>query len=248
MNPRRDFLWADWPAPAHIRAGTTLRSGGFSLAPYDWLNLGTHTGDCVDTVHRNRDALRSALALPGKPVWLEQSHGTNVVTADAPVTEAADASIAQQPATVCAVLTADCLPVVFCDQGGSCWAAAHAGWRGLAAGVLEATVERLPVRAQQVLAWLGPAIGATHFEVGAEVRDAFMASDPKVEAMFVPSNRPGRYFADIYALARARLQRIGVERIYGGGQCTVDDSDRFYSYRRGSPTGRMATLVWSTTG
>ncbi|WP_423821359.1 peptidoglycan editing factor PgeF [Salinisphaera sp. SPP-AMP-43] len=248
MNPARDFLWADWPAPPHIRAGTTLRSGGFSLAPYDQLNLGTHTGDRMATVRRNRDALRSALALPGEPVWLNQIHGTGVVMADAPASETADASVAQQPATVCAVLTADCLPVVFCNLAGSCWAVAHAGWRGLAAGVLEATVGRLPARSDQLMVWLGPAIGPAHFEVGAEVRDAFQAFDPAAEAMFVAGHRPGHYFADIYALARARLQRVGIDRIYGGGQCTVDDSDRFYSYRRGSPTGRMATLVWSTTG
>lgn len=247
MNPDRDFLWADWPAPAHIRAGTTLRTGGVSAAPYDELNLGTHTGDRREAVLKNRAAVRSALALPAEPVWLNQVHGVRVACADRAVTVAADAAVARRHGSVCAVLTADCLPVVFCDRKGDAWAAAHAGWRGLAGGVLESVVARLGVEPSELLAWLGPSLGAHNFEVGTDVLAAFQTHDPAATAMFKSSLKSGKYLADIYALARARLRRAGVENIYGGGLCTLDEDQRFYSYRRESPTGRMATLIWSTS-
>lgn len=239
------FLPADWPAPASIRAGTTLRGGGVSAPPFDALNLGDRTGDDAAAVAANRDRLRADLALPGPPVWLDQVHGTRVVDADAAVAGEADASVGVAASTVCAVLTADCLPVLFCDRAGACWGAAHAGWRGLAAGVLEATIAALPAAPERLLAWLGPAIGARHFEVGAEVRAAFCDRCADDAAAFTPASAPGKYLADIYALARARLGRAGVASIHGGGQCTIDDPARYYSYRRSPRTGRMASLVWS---
>lgn len=245
MTPDADFLAADWPAPSHIRAGTTLRSGGVSQAPYDSFNLGAHNEDDVAAVADNRGRLRAALGLPAEPSWLDQIHGVTVADADQPIRESADASVGTSTDTVCAVLTADCLPVVFCDRQGSCWGAAHAGWRGLAAGVLEATVEALPARPAQLIAWMGPAIGPANFEVGAEVRAAFVDVCSDDFSAFREGARRGKFLADIYALARNRLARAGVHEVYGGGLCTIDDG-RFYSYRRAPVTGRMATLVWSS--
>lgn len=247
MTPGDDFLAADWPAPAHIRAGTTLRSGGVSDAPFDSLNLGAHTDDDAAAVADNRARLRGALDLPAEPAWLDQIHGTRVGDADGPIRESADASTGRAAETVCAVLTADCLPVVFCDHQGSCWGAAHAGWCGLAGGVLEATVAALSARPGDLMAWLGPAIGPANFEVGAEVRAAFVDTCSDDFSAFRESSRRGRFVADIYALARNRLARLGVTAVYGGGLCTLDDR-RFYSYRRAPVTGRMATLVWSSAG
>ena len=239
------FLAADWPAPVSIRAGTTLRAGGVSAPPFDSLNLGDRTGDDAAAVAANRDRLRAELALPGAPAWLYQVHGTRVVDADAAVAGEADASVGAATSTVCAVLTADCLPVLFCDREGTCWGAAHAGWRGLAAGVLEATVAASPAAPERLLAWLGPAIGAHNFEVGAEVRAVFCDHWADDAVAFTPAAAPGKHLADIYALARARLRRAGVVSVHGGGLCTIDDPERFYSYRRSPRTGRMASLVWS---
>lgn len=247
MTPGDDFLAADWPAPAHIRAGTTLRSGGVSRPPFDSLNLGAHTDDDAGAVADNRARLRRALGLPAEPAWLDQVHGIRVGDADRPIRESADAAIGCLPDTVCAVLTADCLPVVFCDRAGSCWGAAHAGWRGLAGGVLEATVAALPAPPSELLAWLGPSIGPANFEVGADVRAAFVDACADDFVAFRPGARQGKFLTDIYALARSRLARAGVTAVYGGGLCTIDDA-RFYSYRRAPVTGRMATLVWSATG
>ncbi|MES2489270.1 MAG: peptidoglycan editing factor PgeF [Pseudomonadota bacterium] len=238
------FLRPDWPVPARVRSAVTLRAGGVSPRPYDALNLGVHVGDDLANVMQNRALLRSALALPSEPVWLKQVHGTQVAQLPAlPDTLEADASCAASSGVVCAILTADCLPVLFCDDSGSVVAAAHAGWRGLLAGVLENTVQAMNLPASRVQAWLGPAIGPQAFEVGSEVRDAFIAGDAAAAQAFV-AGAPGKYFADLYLLARQRLQSHGLTRIYGGGLCTFSDAERFYSYRRESVTGRLASLIW----
>jgi len=240
MNP--DWIVPDWPAPEQVGALVTTRAGGVSRAPYTGLNLGGHVGDDPASVAQNRAILRAAL--PAEPVWLKQVHGGAVFDADGGnASTEADASMTRQAGRVCAVLTADCLPVLFCDHDGSVVAAAHAGWRGLVGGVLEATVAAMQVPADSVMAWLGPAIGVQAFEVGDEVREAFVAMQPHASAAFVAQRR-GKWLADIYALARLRLQRIGVNHIYGGGTCTYSEAARFYSYRRDGATGRMASLIW----
>jgi YfiH family protein len=221
----------------------TLRTGGASGGPYASLNLGDHVGDEPAAVAENRRRLREVLALPAEPLWLEQVHGTDVARCGGPARPLADAAVALEPGQVCAVMVADCLPVLLADRGGTCVAAAHAGWRGLAAGVLEATVAALPAEPSQIVAWLGPAIGPEAFEVGPEVRDAFLAADEAAGEAF----RPGmgdRWLADVYRLARQRLARVGVTDLHGGGLCTVSDPARFFSYRRDGATGRMAALVW----
>ncbi|MGN8158328.1 peptidoglycan editing factor PgeF [Salinisphaera sp. RV14] len=241
----RDFLAADWPAPGHIRAGTTLRTGGASAAPFASLNLGAHTDDAARAVNDNRARLATALALPAEPSWLAQVHGTTVADLDAGHAGPADAAVTSRANRVPAVLTADCLPVVLCDTRGTCWAAAHAGWRGLAAGVLEATVAAMAAEPGDLLAWMGPAIGPENFEVGADVRQAFVCRHAESARMFAPKAKAGKYLADIYGLARLRLACAGVTRVFGGGLCTVAAPERFYSYRRDGATGRMATLIWS---
>lgn len=239
------WLAADWPAPSNVRAGTTLREGGVSQGAFASFNLGAHVGDAPAAVAENRRRLVTELGLPREPQWLNQVHGVAVLEAPAAASVCADAVVAHLPQQVCAVLTADCLPVLFCDTAGERIAAAHAGWRGLAAGVLEATLDRLAVPADQVLAWLGPAIGPAHFEVGDEVRAAFLAHHGEAAAAFRPARRPGHWYADLYALARLRLQARNVTCIYGGNHCTYDEAEQFYSYRRdGGTTGRMASLVW----
>ena len=243
------MLTPDWSAPANVRAVMTTRAGGVSRAPYDSLNPASHVGDEPAAVAANRAILRDFL--PAEPLWLNQVHGDRVavVGVDAEGTEA-DASLARGPGQVCAVLTADCLPVLFCDRAGSVVAAAHAGWRGLAGGVLERTVEAMAVPPGEILAWLGAAIGPERFEVGEEVRAAFVAHDPLAATVFRPAlpgtldEAPKKWLADIYALARLRLARVGVTAVYGGGLCTVSDPARFFSYRRDGRTGRMASLIW----
>jgi YfiH family protein len=234
----------DWPAPGNVRSASTTRSGGVSVPPYDTFNLAEHVGDSPAAVAANRTRLRQRLDLPSEPLWLEQVHGRKVVDADtAGLRPAADASFSRRPGRVCAVMTADCLPVLLCDRAGTAVAAAHAGWRGLAAGVLEASVEAMAVDPGQLLAWLGPAIGAQAFEVGGEVRTAFTAAHARAADAFTV--RPnGRWLADIYALARIRLQAAGVGAVYGGGRCTCSEPDAFFSYRREQVTGRMASLIW----
>jgi len=242
MNPQDHLIIPDWPTPANVRALQTTRQGGASAAPYDSLNLGDHVGDSPLTVARNRMLLNNLL--PSEPVWLEQVHGTIVANADnANCRPQADACIARHRAAVCAVMTADCLPVLLCDTRGSVVGAAHAGWKGLAAGVIEATVQEMDVAPQDLLAWLGPAISQDSFEVGDEVRAVFVAAQPQSAAAFVPG-LPGKWFADIYALARLRLNALGVTRIYGGEYCTYREADRFFSYRRDGATGRMGTFIW----
>lgn len=238
-----EWVIPDWPAPATVRAMQTTRRGGCSAAPWDSLNLGDHVGDDPACVLANRARLRSRL--PGEPAWLKQVHGTQVVEAMpdvSPVIEA-DAAFARQSGAVCVVMTADCLPVLFCNRAGTVVAAAHAGWRGLLAGVLEATIAAMAVAPGELLAWLGPAIGPARFEVGDEVRAAFIGSSPGAAEAFVPSS-PGKWLADIYLLAKHRLRAAGLTSIYGGGLCTVSDGERYFSYRRDGVTGRMATLIW----
>ncbi|WLG96639.1 peptidoglycan editing factor PgeF [Pseudomonas sp. FP198] len=236
-----DWLIPDWPAPARVKACVTTREGGVSLAPFDSLNLGDHVGDEPAAVAENRCRLTDRFAM--RPAWLQQVHGIDVVEADPAEVAVADASWSATPGIACAAMTADCLPVLFCNYAGTHVAAAHAGWRGLANGVLEATLDRLQVPAEEILAWLGPAIGPQAFEVGPEVREVFVAQLPEAQQAFMPSHNAGKYLADIYALARLRLAARGVTAVYGGGLCTVTDP-RFFSYRRNARTGRFASLIW----
>ncbi|MDX1561110.1 MAG: peptidoglycan editing factor PgeF [Marinobacter sp.] len=244
MTSELPLIVPDWPAPSWVQAACTTRGGGISKPPWHSLNLGAHVGDKPEDVAKNRALLRQ-WAEPGARSfgWLKQVHGTSVALLPQAGEVAADASVTSQPGVVCAVMTADCLPVLFCDPAGRV-AAAHAGWRGLCDGVLERTVEHLGNPAG-VLAWLGPAIGPDQFEVGAEVREAFLLHDPQAAVAFVPSPRhSGRYLADLYELARQRLAAAGVLQVYGGGFCTVTDRERFFSYRRDGQTGRMASLIY----
>ena len=244
-----DLITPEWPAPANIHAATSTRTGGVSREPFDSLNIGGHVGDEAGSVATNRQRLAEALLLPEKPHWLSQVHGTSVVSLDngSIGLPEGDASMTQEPGCVCAVLTADCLPVLFCDRAGTRVAAAHAGWRGLAAGVLESTVKALGVPGDEILVWLGPAIGSQSFEVGEEVVQAFVKQNPEAAGAFVPSgdaNREGHWLADLYQLARIRLKNNGVTSVFGGGLCTFDDKERFFSFRRDGETGRMASLIW----
>ncbi|MBV8657619.1 MAG: peptidoglycan editing factor PgeF [Burkholderiales bacterium] len=232
----------DWRPHPRVRALVTTRRGGISTAPFDSLNLGDHVGDAPEAVAHNR-ALVAAM-LPVAPLWLSQVHGTTVAdAAQAADGVEADAAVVLGPERVCTIMTADCLPVLLARRDGQGVGAAHAGWRGLCNGVLEATVERLG-GGEGVEAWLGPAIGPSAFEVGEEVRAAFMQHDPAAAAAFQPGRLPGKWWADIYLLARQRLAHAGVTAVSGGGFCTVTDAARFYSYRRERETGRMASMIW----
>ncbi|WP_460841546.1 peptidoglycan editing factor PgeF [Noviherbaspirillum agri] len=247
-----ELIIRDWTAlPANVGALSTTRRGGISLAPYDdgagggGLNLGMHVGDAPDRVLRNRSLLRRVL--PAEPVWLSQVHGSRVIdAATAGDSAEADACIATQAGVICAIQTADCLPVLFCDVEGGIVGAAHAGWRGLAGGVLENTLSAMRAAgAGEITAWMGPAIGPECFEVGQDVVDAFTAQDADAADVFKPLHgRDGKYLADIYSLARRTLRNAGVEKVFGGGRCTVTEKDLFYSYRRDKTTGRMASLIW----
>lgn len=241
------FIAADWPAPLGVYAGTTTRWGGVSAAPFDHLNLATHVGDDPESVAENRQRLTKTLHLPATPRWLDQVHGTLVADESFPATACpvADAAYTNRLNEVLVVLTADCLPVVFTSADGQEIACAHAGWRGLAAGVLEATLARFSAPAHIIQAWLGPAIGPTAFEVGDEVRTAFLSTNDADTCAFTPTGTTGKWWADLFLLARLRLQRAGLTAIFGGGLCTVNSPDRFYSYRAsGGHCGRMATLIW----
>ena len=242
-----DTIEADWPAPGNVRAVATTRRGGVSPAPYDSLNLGAYTRDDPAHVTENRQRVVTQLGLPEMPRWLSQVHGREVVAASDVARDAtkADAQWTAQPGTVLAVLTADCLPVVIVDASGAEVAAAHAGWRGLASGVLAATVATFRRPASQLMAWLGPAIGPADYEVDATVRDAFTAVDAGSASAFEPS-RHGRWQCDLYALARQRLAAAGVSAVYGGGWSTAEEPQRFFSHRREGATGRMACLIWRT--
>lgn len=241
----------DWAAPASVCAMVSTRQApGVSLSPYDRCNLGDHVGDDPAAVQRNRDLLRGALALPGEPLWLQQVHGKEVFAASKLLSQpmsppVADAAFTARSGQVLAVLTADCLPLLVCADDGSEVAAIHAGWRGLASGVIEATLQRMQTPASRLLIWLGPAIGPTAFEVGTEVRDVFVAHDRDAAIAFRPHTRGAdKHWCDIYRLARQRLALLGVGRVSGGDLCSVSDPKRFYSHRRDRITGRMASLIW----
>jgi polyphenol oxidase len=240
------LIHPDWPVPSRVKSLMTTRQGGVSSAPWDSFNLGDHVGDDPQNVAVNRASLRENL--PADPLWLKQVHSAKVVDPGLDPDLEADAAFTRRPATVCAVLTADCLPVLFCDRSGSVVAAAHAGWRGLAGGVLEATVTAMDVAPGDILAWMGAAIGPQAFEVGDEVREAFVGQHIEAATAFKPLPSKDvfaqKWLADIYQLARIRLNRAGVEAIYGGGRCTYAESREFFSYRRDGVTGRMAALIW----
>jgi YfiH family protein len=242
----------DWPAPAHVHCAFTLRSGGVSAAPHDSLNVGAHVGDAAEAVGENRRRVREYLRLPAEPVWLQQVHGIDVVDLDglegaqtASVMGAmrADAAVTRVGRRVCVIQVADCMPVLFAALDGSAVGAAHAGWRGLAGGVLEQTVRALGVPAAHLIAWMGPAISQQHFEVGDDVRTAFVTGDPGAAAAFATNTRR-RWQCDLYALARRRLAALGISHVFGGGWCTYADAARFFSFRRDGQCGRMAALIW----
>lgn len=240
--PHPDWIIPRWPAPPNVRALITTRAGGVSRGPFASLNLGLRTGDDPRAVATNRERLASVLPQP--PKWLRQVHGSGVVEADALAgAPEADAGIARQSGTVCGVLVADCIPVLIADRAGTAVAIAHAGWRGLARGIVDNTVERMGAEPQALVAYLGPGIGPGAFEVGADVREAFVARDPRAQAAFAP-HAPGKWLADLFLLARQALQRAGIEDVHGGGTCTYADAERFFSYRRDRMTGRMAALIW----
>jgi polyphenol oxidase len=241
MSEARFGFAPDWPAPAGVRAWVTERGPG--AGRYGTWNFATHVGDSPDVVATNRARLRAALELPGEPAWLTQVHGARVLDLDTESAAPADGAVTGRSGVVCVVLTADCLPVLLADTAGRRVGVAHAGWRGLASGVLPAAVRALRTPPGEVLAWLGPAIGPTAYEVGADVRDAFLAAAPASEQHFVANSR-GRWQADLYGLARDSLRSAGVRAVHGGALCTFRDFDRFFSHRREGPCGRMATLIW----
>jgi YfiH family protein len=243
-------LWftPQWPAPSGVHVVSTLRGaprgGGASQAPYGCFNLGSHVGDDPLAVAENRRILVREAGLPAEPNWLAQVHGVTVADLDeAGPLRPSDAAITRDSGKVCVILTADCLPIVFATDTGDTVAAAHAGWRGLAAGVIGSTVRAMGTQPERLIAWLGPAIGPAHFEVGAEVREAFLSADPGAGDAF-KANEQGRYMADLGMLARRHLKDLGIMRIYGGGECTYARADKYFSYRRDGVTGRQATLIW----
>lgn len=237
-----DPIVPDWPVPTTVKALVTTRAGGVSRAPYDSLNLGVAVGNDPEAVRENRARLRALL--PAEPRWLRQVHGTRVVDAETVTTLVeADGSHTTAPGVVCVVQMADCMPVLFADRAGTRVAAAHAGWRGLAGGVLDEAVRALDTDPADLIAWMGPAIGPTAFEVGDDVRDAFLASSPDAHAAFI-RHAPGKWLADLFLLGRQRLLALGIGAIHGGGQCTVTDPRRFFSHRRDRVSGRMAAAIW----
>ncbi len=243
-----DWIVPDWPAPHNVRALFTTRNGGTSSGPYASLNLGDHVGDDPLNVGKNRSLLRRFL--PAEPAWLKQVHGPVPVNIDDDHSMAAcngDAAFSRRPGNVCAILVADCLPILVCDHAGSVAGVIHAGWRGLAEGVIERTLSETGAGTMRMMAWLGPAIGPSHFEVGEEVRQAFIQHDAKAAMAFVSHPRNAtKWYADLFTLARQRLTKAGIDEVYGGGECTFSDPARFFSYRRDGKTGRMAALIWLT--
>lgn len=233
-----------WPAPPWIRAGTTTRRGGSGASRYAGLNLADHVGDLPEAVRSNRERLIAELSLPSEPHWLRQTHGHRVLDLDAPDNDApADGACTSAVSVVCSVLTADCLPVLLCDRAGSRVAALHCGWRGLAAGIIQSGLAQMRRAPADLLAWLGPAIGAGCYEVGEEVRDALLSGDRALDSAFTPSG-PGLWLLDLYGIARRILERHGTREIYGGRHCTYHDAGSFFSHRRDGATGRMASLIW----
>jgi YfiH family protein len=243
MLDESSWIPATWNAPGNIIAGCTTRLGGISKSPYDSLNLGMHVGDNSENVQRNRDMLAGFLHLPATPQWLEQVHGCQVSTDERCLTQA-DASMTTHAGSVCVVMTADCLPLLVTDRQGTCIAAIHAGWRGLANGVISHTIQSLPALAGDLLVWMGPAIGPNAFEVGQDVYECFMQLDVQHATAF--RAHQDKWLLDIYAIARQQLRNLGVTQISGGEYCTYQDASLFYSYRRDKQTGRMASLIWMT--
>jgi polyphenol oxidase len=254
MNKIKHWLVPDWPAPANIHAATTLRTGGVSQGPYASLNPAAHVSDDTERVRQNRQLIREMLALPAEPVWLDQIHSNRAVKATkAASLQQADASYTDESGVVCAVMTADCLPLLVCSTDGEQVAAIHAGWRGLLAGVISSTINEMQIPPNSplcnrgargdLLVWLGPAIGPDCFEVGAEVRDAFLEKSAAFNNAF-KKRRDNKWLADIYQLARVELSALGITDVYGGNNCTFTEHERFYSYRRDAQSGRMATLIW----
>jgi polyphenol oxidase len=244
MTLPREWLVPEWDAPAQVRAFVTTRTGGVSGGEFASMNLGNRSGDDAANVARNRAIVRDHL--PATPRWMAQVHGTAVADLDTlaePDVPSADAAVASLPGRVGVVLTADCMPLFLCDAAGRRVAVAHAGWRGMAAGVIENTVRAMGLPARSLRAWMGPTIGPAAFEVGSEVREAFIAADSGAGAAFMP-HKPGKYMADLYSLARRRLAAMGVERVHGGGFCTYAEADRFFSYRRAQASGRMGAFIW----
>ena len=244
--PRPRWITPDWPAPRDVRTVTTTRNGGVSRAPYASLNLGAGSGDAPCAVADNRARVLAALGIEREPCWLRQVHGANVEPAahfDHP--PQADGSVGGRGSPPCVVLTADCLPIVLCDSSGTRVGIAHAGWRGLAAGVIARCVDAMQRPGRDLLAWLGPAIGPGSYEVGPEVREAILSTHPTARSAFSPSSSGGdRWMADLYGIAARQLESLGIDRVYGGGFCTFRDERRFFSFRRDGTTGRFATLVW----
>lgn len=239
--PRNKFLFPNWNAPANVHAAMTLRIGGASSSPFDSFNLATHVGDELENVLENRQLLKTELNLPVEPFWLEQIHSNSVVEATTDlILPKADASYTHQENVVCVVMTADCLPVLMCSSDGTQIAAIHAGWRGLANGIISNTISAL--KTKELIIWFGAAIGADCFEVGDDVRDTFLKKSPDYESAF--KAHENKWLADIYQLARIELASLGITQIFGGEFCTMTDTEHFYSYRRDNQTGRMATLIW----
>lgn len=238
-------IFANWPAPSHVNALTTTRQGGVSVPPYASLNLAYHVGDDVSAVAENRRQLIQQYQLPSAPCYLEQIHSNQVIELSGPSSQVpqADAAYTRQPNVVCAVMTADCLPILLCDVTGQEIAAIHAGWRGLVQQIIEQTLTKFQQPRHAIMAWLGPAIGPSKFEVGSEVRAQFIAYHASMTHAFIPSVAD-KYLADIYQLARIILQQQGIDRIYGGQYCTVTQTEQFFSYRREQQTGRMVSLIW----
>jgi len=242
MLNKTDLIFPDWPTPANVRALQTTRMGGVSAVPYDSLNLAEYVGDDALKVAANRQFLSPYV--PTEPLWLNQAHG--IVVVDAAIASClpdADASFARASNVVCTTMTADCLPVLLCDEAGTVIAAVHAGWRGLCDGVIEAAVAAIQTPPKNLMAWLGPAIGPNAFEVGIEVRSAFISHDKEADLAF-RLVADDKWLGDIYLLAKQRLHKLGVERIYGGGLCTYTDQAHFFSFRRDGATGRMASMIW----
>jgi YfiH family protein len=240
------WLTPDWPAPACVRALSTWRTGGISTGIYESLNLGDHVGDSPAAVAENRRRLAAAARLPAEPHWLSQVHGTEVVNLDAPLPadpRGRDAALTRQRGRICAILTADCVPVLFAATNGGAVAAAHAGWRGLAAGVLAATAAAIAIDPAALVAWIGPCIGRDAYEVGPDVRDAMQGACPSTAAAFRPNGR-GKFLADLALIAHLQLQSLGISSIHGGTACTYTDANRYFSHRRDGQTGRQATLIW----
>lgn len=239
-----DIIKANWPAPEHIHALSTTREGGYSEGAYHSLNLATHTGDLLENVQTNRALLRESLDLPSEPLWLNEVHGNKILCADMPhSTLEADGSFAKTPNKVCVITTADCLPVLLTNAEGTMISALHCGWRGLHSLIIQSGIDILSKHKSEIMAWLGPAISAKKYEINDEIYNNFVTQDNSYELAF-QQNRPGHWYMDLYQIARIQLKKAGVTKIYGGEYCTYSEPDKFYSYRRESITGRMATLIW----